>query len=183
MAVPRLQLNDTALLVVDMQQKLVPAMSGSDALIDRTTRLLDGVNALGLPVLATEQYPRGLGATIDAVAQRLSAAHPPAEKTCFTACIEPIKDALDAVHAHGVIVAGIEAHVCVLQTCLELVDRGYVVGAVRDATASRAEMDREIASRRLQQAGVLPLTVESTLMELIGDAGDSRFKQLRDIIK
>jgi nicotinamidase-related amidase len=183
MAVPRLIPNDTALLIVDMQQKLLPAMESPDTLTDRVTRLIDGANALAVPTMITEQYPRGLGATIDPVADRLPADHTRAEKTCFTACIDPIKDALDARNAHCVIVAGIEAHVCVLQTCLDLADRGYVVAAVLDATSSRHALDREFAGRRMQQAGVLPMTVESTLMELIGDASDARFKQIRDIIK
>lgn len=183
MAIPRLKPNDTALLVVDMQAKLVPVMTSPDALTQQVGRLLDGARALDLPVVATEQYPRGLGSTVPAIRERLSDAHTIAEKTRFSACTDAIKDALDSLNVHCVAVAGIEAHVCLLQTCLDLVDRGYIVGAVLDATSSRHAADREIAQRRLAQAGVLPVSVESTLMELVADAGDTRFKQVRDIIK
>jgi nicotinamidase-related amidase len=183
MGVPRLKPNDTALLVVDMQEKLVPAMREPETLTRQVTRLIDGVQILGIPALVTEQYPKGLGQTVDPLASRLETAYCRAEKTCFTACIESIKDALDALNVHCVVVAGIEAHVCVMQTCLDLVNRGYVVGAALDAISARHPHDQDLAERRLQQAGVLPLSVESALMELIGDASDSRFKQIRELIK
>jgi nicotinamidase-related amidase len=183
MGTPRLKRNDTALLIVDMQQRLVPAMHDPDTLTRRMGRLIDGADALELPTVVTEQYPKGLGPTVPSVNDKLGHRATRVEKTCFTACTEAVLDRLTEAHVHCVAVAGIEAHVCLMQTCLDLVDRGYVVGAVLDATDSRRPQDRELAEHRMRQAGVLPMSVESTLMELVGDAADPSFKQVREVIK
>lgn len=179
----RLDHDATSLLIVDMQARLMAVMEERERLLERACSLLEGFNALGLPVVATEQYPRGLGSTVGEIGELLGSAVGVYEKLKFSACIEPVRAALDKRGVRSVVVAGIEAHICVQQTCLDLLDSGYVVGVAYDATSSRRGSDRRVAEQRLTQAGVLPMTVESALMELAHEAGGERFQAIRQIIK
>ena len=140
MSAPRFQIENTALLVVDMQEKLVPMMHNSQSLVQQVGRLIDGASALKLPVLVTEQYRKGLGVTVPELAGRLHGAVCNQEKLKFSACIEPVRDHLAHSRAHAVMVCGIEAHVCVLQTCLDLLDNGFVAALVVDAIGSRRDV-------------------------------------------
>ena len=169
--------------MVDVQVKLLPAMHGADELVQQTGRLIDGANVLGLPVLVTEQYRKGLGPTVPVLAGRLEGAVCNHEKLKFSACIEPVREALVQRQVRSVLVCGIEAHVCVLQTCLDLMDVGYVVAVAVDAITSRRPGDRDAAVQRLIQAGVVPTTVESALLELVHEAGGDRFKAVIPLIK
>ena len=183
MPAPRLNLGDVALLVVDVQERLVPVMHQAEALVTQVGRLIDGVNLLGVPVLVTEQYRKGLGVTVQPVATRLTDAVCNEEKLRFSACIEPVMDHLRRTGARTVLVCGIEAHVCVLQSCLDLADAGFVVFVATDAIASRRPEDRSTAVARLTQAGVVPTTVESALLELVQEAGGERFKAILPVIR
>ncbi len=183
MAIPRFHIDSTALLVVDVQEKLLPAMHDPDQVVRQVGRLIDGANVLGVPVLVTEQYRKGLGVTVPELSERLSGAICNHEKLKFSACIEPVRDELTARGIRGVIVCGIEAHVCVMQTCLDLAELGYVVGITVDATNSRRPADRDAAVDRVTQAGVVATTVESVLLELVHEAGTDRFKAILPIIK
>lgn len=182
MPTPRLDPRHTALLVVDMQDRLMPVMHETEQLVRRAGRLIDGFNALGLPVLVTEQYRKGLGETVPELAKRLHAARCNQDKLKFTACVEPVRQELIDCGARSVVVAGIEAHVCVLLTALDLLDGGYITAVAVDATSSRRAEDKEMAVSRMTQAGVLPATVESVLFELTQEAGGERFRALREIV-
>lgn len=179
----RLQLQHTALLVVDVQEKLVPHMHAPDALVGQIDRLITGANALNVPVLVTEQYPKGLGTTIPRLTASLSSAVCRHEKVKFSACIEPVRETLARHHIRSVLVCGIEAHVCVLQTCLDLADAGFLPAVVADAIGSRRSSDQEVALMRLIQAGVIPTTVESALLELVHEASGDRFKSILPVIR
>lgn len=183
MAIPRLKLERTAVLVVDVQERLVPAMFDAEAMVAAVGRLLDGANALGVPVLVTEQYRKGLGETVPELNAKLSDAVCREEKLKFSACIEPVRECLTRLGVQAVVVAGIEAHVCVMQTCLELADVGFITAVATDAISSRRPADRDAAVSRMTQAGVLPVTVESALLELVHEAGTERFKAVLPIIK
>ncbi len=183
MAVMRLDLERTAVLIVDVQQKLAPVMHERERMIEQAGRLAAGAGVLGLDVLVTEQYPQGLGPTVPGVAERLPEAATRFAKTRFSGCVGPVLEHLNAVAARCVVVAGIEAHVCVAQSCLDLAARGFDVAVAWDATASRREADREPALHRLIQAGVMPLTVEAALFELVGEAGGERFKAMLEVVK
>lgn len=183
MAIPRLIPDTTALLVVDLQEKLLPIIDGAGEVEARAGLLVDGFNALGLAVLATEQYPAGLGSTVASIADRLGDRVARHEKLRFSASIEPIHDDLRRVGARSVVVCGIESHVCVLQTALDLADAGYIVAAAEDACGSRRRGDHDAALRRLTQSGVLMTTAESAIMELVGAAGTARFKAVLPLIK
>lgn len=174
------------MLVVDLQAKLAPAMHDAEAIVSRAATLLDGAAVLGLPVLVTEQYRKGLGETVEPIASRLGEGVQPVEKMRFSACVEPVVEALgelDGGVRRQVIVTGIEAHVCVLQTCLDLLDRGYFVAAACDAIGSRRASDRDAAIARMTQAGVVPTTVESALLEMVREAGTPIFKAMLPVIR
>jgi nicotinamidase-related amidase len=183
MPVPRLHIDRAALLVVDVQEKLLPHIHERERLVRQVVRLIDGAAALELPVVVTEQYRKGLGATAAEVVARLPQSATVHEKLKFSACIAPVREQLSARSAVCVLVCGIEAHVCVLQTCLDLLDAGYLPVLVTDAIGSRRAADRDVAVQRLVQAGVLPSTVESALLELVHEAGGARFKAVLPLIK
>jgi len=183
MPIPRLDTEATALLVVDMQERLMAVMEDRTRLVEQTTRLVRGARALGLPMVVTEQYPEALGSTVSELAEALGEAVGVYDKLKFSACIEPVRAALSQRGIRSVLVAGIEAHVCVQQTCFDLMDAGYVVGVVYDAIGSRRALDREVARWRMMQAGVIPLTVESALLELVREAGGEKFGAILPIIK
>ncbi len=179
----RLDMQHTAVLVVDVQEKLLPVIEGRDALVKQAGRLIDGANALDVPVLVTEQYPKGLGATVPELADRLATVRCKPEKMKFSSFIEPIRTELSQLGVRSVVVAGVEAHVCVLQTCLDLMDAGYVAAVAVDAIGSQRALDRQTAVQRMIQAGVLPTTVESCLLELVHEAGGERFEAILPLLK
>ncbi len=183
MGTPRLYAGRTAVLVVDMQEKLLPHMHESQHILAQTQKLLDGANALGVPTLVTQQYPQGLGPTVPQLASRLQQAVGSYDKLTFSACTEPVRETLAKLQARSVVVCGIEAHVCVLQTCLDLADRGLITAVAVDAIGSRRAADCKPAVSRMVHAGILPTTVESALLELVREAGTHGFKAVLPVIK
>ena len=183
MAAKRLDPHHSAVLLIDMQERLLPVMQHGSTVIRRTTRLIEGANVLRIPVAVTEQYPRGLGKTVAAIATKLHGAVYTDPKTRFSACGPSLMRLLDKLETQSLIVAGLETHVCVLQTCLDLLDRGYTVALCLDAISSRREIDRQAAVDRLVQAGVVPTTVEAVLFELLADVDSPAFKELRSVIQ
>ena len=183
MPAPRLDSERTALLVVDMQEKLLPVIDSQEQLVTQVGKLMDGANALELPILVTEQYPKGLGPTTPVLAERMTQVRCKPEKVKFSSCVEPVRDELARLGVRCVVVAGVEAHVCVLQTCLDLLDAGYVTAVAVDAIASRRPTDEEAAVQRMVQAGVVPTTVESVLLEIVREAGGERFKSILPLMK
>lgn len=178
----RLEADDTALLVVDMQERLVPVMSNADELIKRVATVSRGAHALGLPVLMTEQYPKGLGATIPEIREAVLC--DPLEKIEFSAVAAPgFQPALLAAGKRTVLVAGIETHVCVLQTCLDMLDHHIRPVLLADCTSSRHTIDRDTAIYRLRESGVIVTTLESALFELLGQAGTEQFKSISRLVK
>ena len=180
---PRLIARDSALLIVDIQDRLVPVMHEHEKLVRRTARLIRGAHHFGVPLLGTEQYPRGLGETVAELSRHIVDPLCIEQKTRFSACIEPVRTQLELCGAQSVVVAGIEAHVCVLSTCLDLIEAGYQVFPAWDAISSRRLEDKQAARERLAQVGAVPSTVESVLFEWLGDADDSRFRQIQELIK
>ena len=182
--VPRLEMDNTAVLLVDMQAKLMPVIHEQGACVRRAARLMEAAKILNLPRLVTEQYPRGLGHTVPEVGKYLDDGVTCfEEKTRFSACGGRVLDTLELLGVRGVILAGVEAHVCVLHTALDLLDRGFLPAVCEDAVSSRRVVDKHAAILRMAQAGVVPTTVESALLELCGDAGSDGFRAIRDVIK
>lgn len=182
MPLSRLDEHHTALLVIDIQKKLLPHIHDAPSILRRAARLIDGFHNLHLPILVTEQYPQGLGPTVPQLAKRLATAACAVEKLRFSACVEPIVEYLRTHGIKSVVVCGIEAHVCVMQTVLDLLERGYTTALVLDAVGSRRQLDAAAAEQRMIRAGALPATVESVLFELAREAQGERFKAIRAVI-
>ena len=183
MATMRLSVEHTALLVVDVQEKFAPHIHAFEPLVAALGRLIEGCTALDVPILVTEQHRKGLGRTVPALLEKLGGAVCNHEKLVFSGCIEPIRRELARRQARCVLVCGIEAHVCVLQTCLDLMDGGYVAFVAVDAIGSRRPGDRDAAIQRMIQAGVVPTTGESALLEMVHEAGSDRFRAILPIIR
>jgi nicotinamidase-related amidase len=175
-----------SLLLVDMQERLLPAMTGGLDVEERCTILLKAARALDVPVTVSEQYPKGLGHTVEKLAEQAAGA-PVFEKLAFSCWRDPaLKKHMIDHHEEGrplVILAGIEAHVCVLQTAVDLAAAGFGVFAVADATASRAAASHQLALERMRQSGVSVVTAEMVLFELLREAGTPQFKALSALIR
>ena len=174
-----LERDRTALLVVDVQEGFRPVIDGFDELARQTAILVQGARVLGLPVVVTEQYPKGLGPTVPEVAEHLDGAEP-LPKTVFSA---PSADGLDLQGRDQVLACGIEAHICVMQSVCELRGQGVEVEVAADAVASRAPANREIGLERMREAGAAITSVETALFELLGRAGTDEFKAVQRLVK
>jgi nicotinamidase-related amidase len=172
---------DTALLVVDVQERLLAAIPDRVPLVWNIRRLLDGAKLLGVPAGATEQYPRGLGATDAALAERLGEI--PSKLTFSAAeCGDLFRQWADAGR-HKILVAGIESHVCVQQTVLDLICEGFRVYIPVDAVASRHAVDYQTALQRMQSEGATLTTTEAALFEWCEAAGTPEFKQISRLVR
>ncbi len=182
---PELMSRDhTALLVIDVQERLVPAIARHRHVVWNIGRLLDGARLLGLPVLATEQYPKGLGPTVPELAGRLGAT---AEKLTFSCCgCSQFQDRLRRLEAQGIhkmLVCGVEAHVCVQQTVLDLLSAAWRVYVAADAVGSRFHVDYHTALRRMESSGATVTTTEAALFEWCETAAAAEFKQISRLVR
>ena len=174
---------NSVLVVIDIQEKLFPAMSESELLLDTTLKLVKGIDTLGIPILLTEQYPKGLGRTVNEIRELIPNVNV-IEKRSFSCCAnDDFMNVLKMVDRKQVLVCGIEAHVCVFQTCLDLIDAGYDVYLVADAVSSRKTDDRELALRVLEKENVMLRSVEMALFELLQTSRHEKFKTISRIIK
>jgi nicotinamidase-related amidase len=173
--------SDTGLLVVDVQQTLIGLIDGHARIVWNIRRLIDGAKLLGLPVLATEQYPQGLGPT---AAELVTLLDRVLAKTAFSCggCAELCRE-LEVLEQRKWLVCGIEAHVCVQQTVLDLLAEGFRIYVAADAIGSRSRLDYEIALRRMESAGATLTTVEAALFEWCGDSKSPQFKQISKLIQ
>jgi len=176
----------SSLLLVDMQERLLPAMTGGSQAEARCAVLLKAAKALELPMAVSEQYPKGLGHTVPGLKAEIGDA-PVFEKLAFSCWKDrPIKDHLIRLHEAGrplVILAGIEAHVCVMQTAADLSAAGFGVLAVADAMASRSPSSHALALERMRQHGVQVVNTEMVVFELLGQAGTAEFKALSALVR
>ncbi|MFN0193121.1 MAG: hydrolase [Aestuariivirga sp.] len=174
------------LLLIDMQERLLPAMAAPDEVEKRCSILLKAAKALDVPVAASEQYPKGLGHTAPALREEIGNA-PVFEKTTFSCWRDPaLKQHLIQHHEQQrpqVIVAGIEAHVCVMQTAADLTQAGFGVFVVADAVSSRAPSSVALALDRMRQYGVSIVNAEMVVFELLGKAANPAFKMLSGLIR
>lgn len=178
----QLQAAEAVLLVIDVQEKLTAKIARATSLIRNIAFLLDVAPLVGVAVTATEQYPKGLGPTTPELARRLPSPLP--DKTAFTCCAIP--GLLDAHRQQGrrrVVLAGIETHVCVLHTALDLLADGFTVYLPVDAVASRFDIDHETALRRLEMAGAILTTSETCAFEWMGGAKHPAFKQVSALVQ
>jgi nicotinamidase-related amidase len=179
-----LNLNDTALVVIDVQGKLAQLMSHKEALFDNLQKVIKGAQVLELPIIWNEQLPEKLGPTIPEIAHLLANTTQPITKASFSCCGNPpFMDALKATQRKQVLLTGIETHVCVYQTCRDLLDLGYEVQVVSDAVSSRSPENRQIGLERMHEAGATLTSTEMALFELLRVAEGPRFKEITRIVK
>jgi nicotinamidase-related amidase len=174
-----------ALLVIDLQEKLLPAINGAEDVVARSLQMIQAGRLLELPVVWTEQYVKGLGRTDERVRDLLAQmAVEPIEKLSFSCCgAEFVRQRLSQINRQQMIVIGIESHVCVQQTVLDLLAMGKDVYVPADAVGSRRSLDYDIALGRMRQAGAVVTTVESLIFELLKEAGTETFKSMLKIVK
>lgn len=178
--------DDSLLLLIDIQEKLagaIPAKTRSEVL-KNASGLISAAKLLDVPIFATEQYPKGLGQTVPNLRLDLPRDATVFEKTCFSSCgAAGFKDELLATHKRQIVIMGMEAHICVLQSALELKALDFEVFVVSDATCSRAERNHANAMARLRDAGVIITDMEATLFEWLRDASHKHFKVVSGLIK
>lgn len=174
---------NTAVLVVDYQEKLIPAICNKDTLIPRTRILLEGLRELGVPIIISEQYPKGLGATLPEIQEAAGEAKAYA-KTSFSCWDnEELRAAIDATGCDTILVCGTETHICVLQSAIDMVEAGKQVLIVEDCVGSRFPHDIEVGLRRAEQEGVRISTTETVLFEMLRFSGTPEFKVISKLIK
>ena len=176
----------SALLVIDMQEKLMPAIPQSDRVEWNASRLIRAARLFQVPVVATEQYPRGLGPTVSGIQQLLDLGNEGAlpDKRMFS-CRECCSafESLKAQDVQQIVVVGVEAHVCVLQTTLDLIAQGFDLFPVADGVGSRFETDREFAFRRMELAGATLVTAEMVLFEWCETSAAAEFKTISALVR
>jgi nicotinamidase-related amidase len=174
---------NAALLIVDVQESFRKQLKDLDLLTRNITILAEAAKILKVPVLLTEQYPQGLGKTIAEITACLGE-HKYFEKTAFSCCQSaPFLEQLESFGRTQIIVCGIEAHVCVEQTVLELMANDYQPHVVKDAIASRADRHKDIAWEKMISSGAVPSGVELALFEMLAESGTEQFKAVQRLVK
>ncbi|MGF7141124.1 isochorismatase family protein [Roseimarinus sediminis] len=179
----RINKEQSIAVMVDVQERLFPAMDMNMDLLKKSKMLIEGLSVLEVPMLVTQQYTKGLGKTIPDLST-IIADFSPIEKIAFSCCDEnAFVEALEEEEPAYVILFGIESHVCVLQTAIDLKSMGYEPVIVADAIASRKAADMAIAMERFRHEGIMVTTVESLLFELLRMAGSPQFKAISKLVK
>jgi nicotinamidase-related amidase len=175
---------NSLLFVIDIQERLMPVMNKSDTIIFNARRLLDSAQLLGVPIIVSEQYPKGLGATVSEVALTIPRTTPIIAKKSFSVCaVEEIQREIEKYSASKIILCGVETHVCILQSAFDFLTMGKEVVLVIDAVGSRFPIDDEIAIRRLESSGVTLATAESIMFEWCGTSEHQHFKTISRLAK
>ncbi|MCW5958719.1 MAG: isochorismatase family protein [Pyrinomonadaceae bacterium] len=174
----------TALVVVDLQEAFRHPINEFAEIAARASLAVRGFLTLDLPVVITEQYPKGLGRTAEEIMLSLPDDFEFFEKTSFSSCgAATFVERLDALGTEHVVLCGLETHICVNQTAHDLLDRGFSVHLLIDAVASRFTVDKQTAIDKMKLSGVVPATVEMTLFEVMRDSKHRKFKEIQELIK
>ena len=174
---------DTAFVAIDFQEKLMPAMSGMEELEDKSVRLIKGMKALGIPTIVTQQYTKGLGETIPSIAEALGDFEHVEKNTFGCMANEEFASKIKELDRKNIVVCGIEAHICVQQTVLQLMEEGYNVYLPADCVSSRSENDKLWSITRMGEAGAVITTYEAVLYEILRDSKAEGFKEISAIVK
>lgn len=178
-----IKLKDAVAMVIDIQEKLVPAIYNKDEVVQKNVQLLNGLKAVGCPVIFTQQYTKGLGMTVPELVETQDCFEYFEKMTYSCLDTQEIKDALEKSGKKTVIISGLETHICVMQTVRDLIAEGYQVYLIADAISSRTELNYQIGMERMKQEGAVISSVESVLFELLVKAGTPEFKVVSKIIK
>ncbi len=178
-----LTVENTAVIIIDMQAKLWNVMHEKEALLINMQKLVKGLQVLGVPIILTEQNPKGLGPTLPELTQLLPEVKP-IPKFCFSCHQETnFKETIVNLNRKQLLIAGIETHICIYQTTLDLLKHGYEVQVIADAVSSRVPRNTEIALMRVQNEGAKLTTVELILYELLQTAENPKLKELLKVVK
>ena len=179
-----LDLGRAALAVIDVQESFRPHMEDFSQLASRVALVVRASRLLGVPVVVTEQYPKGLGRTASEIRAVLPEGLEPVEKTAFSSCgAHEFVAQLEGAGARQVLLCGIEAHVCVNQTAHDLLARGYQVHVLTDCVSSRRRRNRQVGIDKMLRSGAIPSSTEMALFELMRDARHEQFKAIQKLIK
>ena len=178
-----LDITQTALVVVDLQEAFRSAIPEFPQVVSRAAMAVRGFRILNVPVMVTEQYPKGLGRTAEEILFCLPDDYEPIEKITFSSCIDSFVEKLNEAGVKQVVLCGLETHICVNQTAHDLLANGFEVHVLTDAVGSRYSEDRSTGLSKMIQSGVVPATVEMSLFELMRDAKHEQFKEIQNLIK
>jgi nicotinamidase-related amidase len=179
----RIKRDETAGLIIDIQERLYPFIHDNENLTKNTVRLIQGLKVLGIELFVTEQYSKGLGHTIQPVSDAIGP-YTHFEKMSFSCCgSDEVCSSLKSSKKKNVIITGIESHVCVLQTTVDLIALGYQPVLIEDCVSSRNPNDKRIAIERMRQEGAIISTYESILFEMCEVSGNEMFKAISKIVK
>lgn len=173
---------DSLLLVIDIQDRLEPAMDRGDRVVKNTQILLESVKLLDIPVVFTEQYPKGLGNTLSKILE-IQENPDVYEKNSFTGCIDGVNSKIKELGKKKIIIVGMETHVCVLQTCRDLLSQGYYVHIAKDGVASRTRENYKNSLGTMRDMGAVISNTETILFDLLKKAGTEEFKAISKMIK
>ncbi len=174
--------NDTALLIIDLQERLMKAMKDKERVYQNTNLLLATAQQLNIPIILTEQYPKGLGPTVKEIKDNLPEHHY-IEKIHFSACVDDFVDKLKNLNRKNIIVTGSETHICVFQTVRDLLGLGYNVHLAQDAVCSRTDENYQNALALMLQMGAVISNAETIVFDLLKVAGTSDFKAISPLVK
>ena len=178
-----LDISQTALVVIDLQEAFRSAIPEFPQIASRAAMAVRGFQILDVPVVVTEQYPKGLGRTAEEILFSLPDDYEPIEKITFSSCIDSFLGQLNEAGAKQIVLCGLETHICVNQTAHDLLANGFEVHILTDAVGSRYSQDRDAGLSKMLQSGVVPATVEMSLFELMRDAKHEQFKEIQNLIK
>ncbi len=180
----RILAEDTLALIIDFQEKLVPVINNQEELLHNTEILMKGLKALGIEMVVTQQYTKGIGMTVSELMEVFEGSFEYLDKVSFSCAEdETIYGKIAESGKKNIIVCGVEAHICVLQTVIDLIAKGYKVVLVEDCVGSRRESDRQVGIKRAITEGALPTTYEAILFELTRKAKTDVFKVISKLIK
>jgi nicotinamidase-related amidase len=175
---------NVTLVIIDMQEGFRSAIHDFAETSARIALITHAALLLGLPTIITEQYPKGLGNTASEIRTVLPPEYSVISKTAFSACDSPeFLNRINGTGTSNVLLCGIEAHICVCQTALDLLTRGFRVHYLADCISSRVESNREIGLSKMQQSGIIPSSTEMALFEILRDSKNERFKSIQRLIK
>jgi len=178
-----IQRDGCVLVVIDVQEKLLPFIYEKELVVRNTLKLIEFAKTLNIPIVWTEQYPGGLGQTVEPIRKALSG-YTPIEKVTFSCFgVEGFRGSLRAHHARTLILTGIETHVCVMQTALDGLDAGYRVCVVRDAVSSRTPENKQVGIERVRDSGGVITSTEGIMFEILERAGTPEFKSVAPLLK
>jgi len=173
----------TALLIIDIQERILPVINNHHLVVDNTLKLIKGFKVLSLPIYFTEQYPKGLGPTAKAILDELGEMKPFDKMSFSCSGAGHLFEDFQKKNLSQIVICGVEAHVCVQQTVLDLIENGFQVNLAADAVSSRKEIDYQTALQRMRHHGTEVTTTESILFELLNVCGTPQFKEVSKIVK